>query len=48
MVEYLFGMAVNIVLTTIAMALKDPNKAAQYKKALLKIKMQIELLFPGE
>jgi hypothetical protein len=46
--EYLMGMAVNILLTTIALCIKDPAKAAQYKKMLCKIRNQINLLYPEE
>jgi hypothetical protein len=46
MTEYLVGMAINILLTTIAMALKDPNKREQYRKALTKVRDNINLLYP--
>ena len=46
MQEYLISMAINIILTTIGIALRDPAKAAAYKRALMKVKTQIEMLYP--
>lgn len=48
MPEYLISMAISIILTTIKIALKDPAKAEQYKRALLKIRTQIDILYPEE
>jgi|PlaIllAssembly_1097288.scaffolds.fasta_scaffold00432_21 hypothetical protein len=46
--DYIFGMAVNVVLTTIAGAIKDPLKAAQFKRALLKVRDAINGLYPPD
>lgn len=43
--DYLLNMAIAIVLATIKEAFKNPEKAATIKKALLKIRDQINLLY---
>lgn len=48
MEDFLIGMAVNVVLTTIAMCIKNPTKAKKLKSALLKVRDQINMLYPGE
>jgi hypothetical protein len=44
MEEMIIGMAVSIVLSTI----KNPAKKAQLKKAMLKIRNQINLAYAGD
>lgn len=48
MEDFLVSMGINVVLTCIKQAFKDPKKAASLKKALLKIRDQINLLYPEE
>jgi hypothetical protein len=48
MADYLFSMAVSVILTSIQLATRDPGKAATLKRALLKIRDQINLLYPVE
>jgi hypothetical protein len=48
MEDYLMSMAVSVILSTIKLALKNPAKAASLKAALLKIRAQIDILYPGE
>lgn len=48
MEDYLVSMGINIVLTAIALAIKNPAKAGSLKKALLKIRNQINLLYPED
>lgn len=44
----LFDMGLSFVLTAIKAAFKDEDKRAALKKALLKVKAQIEALYPEE
>ena len=48
MEDYLISMAVSLILSAIKAAFKDPKKAEALKKALLKIRNQINILYPGE
>ena len=43
--EYFFNMAVSIILMTLKELPQDPVKKAKLKKALLKIKNEIELIY---
>jgi fatty acid-binding protein DegV len=44
----LFDMGVSFILTAIKAAFKNEEKKEALKKALLKIKTQIEILYPEE
>jgi hypothetical protein len=46
--DYLLNIAIAIVLATIKEAFKNPEKKEAVKKALLKIKNNIELLYGEE
>jgi hypothetical protein len=46
MEDFLIGMAVSIILNCIKVATKNPGRAAALKAALLKIRDQINLLYP--
>ncbi len=45
MEDYLISMAINVVLTTIYSAIKNPTKKAKLRKALMKIHDAIEALY---
>ncbi len=44
--DFLISMGINIVLTAIKSAFKSDEAKENLKKALMKIKFQIELLYP--
>jgi len=44
--EYLESMAISIILAALKIAVKNPEKAAGLKSALLKVRDQISLLYP--
>jgi hypothetical protein len=44
--DFLIGMAINIVLTAIKLAFKSKEAKETLKNALMKVKFQIELLYP--
>jgi hypothetical protein len=44
--DFLINMGINIVLTAIKLAFKSDEAKENLKKALMKIKFQIELLYP--
>jgi hypothetical protein len=46
--DFLIGMGINIVLTAIKLAFKSDTSKASLKSALMKIKFQIELLYPED
>lgn len=46
--DYLLNMAIAIVLATIKEAFKNPERKEQVKRAMLKIKANIELLYGEE
>lgn len=46
--DYLLNMAIAIVLATIKEAFKNPEKAEAIKKAMLKIKANIDLLYGSD
>ena len=46
--DFFFSMAVSVVLTAIKQAVKNPEKAEELKRALLKVRDQIEALYPED
>ncbi len=48
MLDFWVSMGINIVLTAIKQAFKNPEMAEQLKKALLKVRDQINILYPEE
>ena len=48
MTEYLIGMGVNIILTTVGLAIKNKKVKKQYQAALEKVRGQLNFLYPPE
>lgn len=46
--DYFLSMAIAIILAAIKGAVKNPQKAEELKKALLKVRDQISFLYPDE
>lgn len=46
--DFLVNMAINVILTVIKLAVKNHEVKEDVKNAMLKIKSQIELLYPEE
>lgn len=44
--DFYISMAISVVLTAIKQAVKSPEKAEELKRAFLKIRDQIDLLYP--
>ena len=44
--DFYISMAIAVILTAIKQAVKDPEKAEGLKRALLKVRDQIDLLYP--
>ena len=48
MEDFWVSMGINIVLTAIKQSVKSPKMKKSLKAALLKVRDQINLLYPGE
>jgi len=48
MEDFFISMGINIVLTAVKQAIKNPELSAKLKKALLKVRDQINILYPEE
>jgi hypothetical protein len=46
MSEYLFSMAINVVLNVIKISTKNAKKKAKYKTILINVAAEIERLYP--
>jgi len=46
--DFWFDLGISVILTAIRAALKNPEKAEMYKRALMKVRSQIDLLYPPE
>ena len=46
--DYFLSMAIAIILSAIKLAVKNPQHAAELKSALLKVRDQINFLYPEE
>lgn len=46
--DYLLDMAIAIILSTLKTAIKNPGKAETLKKAMLKIRTQIDLVYGSQ
>jgi hypothetical protein len=46
--DYFLSMAISIILFTIKQAVKNPAHAAELKSALIKVRNQINFLYPEE
>jgi len=44
--DFYISMAISVILTAIKQAVKNPDKAEELKRALLKVRDQIDLLYP--
>lgn len=44
--DFYLSMAIAVILTGIKQAVKNPEKAEDLKRALLKVRDQIDLLYP--
>jgi len=44
--DFCISMAISIILTAIKQAVKNPEKAEELKRAFLKVRDQIDLLYP--
>lgn len=46
--DFFLSMAISVILTSIKQAVKNPEKAEEIKRAMLKVRDQISLLYPEE
>lgn len=46
--DFFLSMAISVILTSIQQAVKNPEKAETIKRALIKVRNQIDLLYPNE
>lgn len=44
--DFYISMAISVILTAIKQAVKNPDKAEDLKRGLLKVRDQIDLLYP--
>lgn len=48
MADFLISMAISVILTTLKEAIKNPEKKAALKRAMLKIRDNINVVYPED
>lgn len=46
--DFILSMAISVILAAIKQAVKNPEKAEELKRAFLKVRDQINILYPDE